>query len=97
MIASISSFVGGAIGLAVPHLFITHSSQSQFLNLLLFEEGLSVVCCSAALILMPNRPPTHPSPSGEVKHEAFMTALKSVMTNFSFLMKLCVVSLSLGT
>jgi Na+/melibiose symporter-like transporter len=97
MIASIANGVGGAIGLLVPPLFVTGNNKSQFLTLLLFEAGLSVVCCGAALIFMRNRPPTPPSPSGAVKREAFVPALKSVMTNFPFLMTLGVVSLSLGT
>jgi FLVCR family MFS transporter 7 len=97
MIASVSNIIGGAVGVVIAPIFVTENSKSQFVVLLLFETCLTVVICVLTLIFTRNRPPTPPSPSGATKRDAFVPALKSIMSNFSFVMTLSVVSLSLGT
>lgn len=97
MIASTANVIGGAIGLIIPPLFVTSNSKAQFVSLLLFEAGISVIICTATLIFMRNRPPTPSSPSGATAREPFWPAFKACMNNRSFLLTFAIVGLSLGT
>lgn len=97
MIGSISNVIGGSIGILVAPFFVTGTNKSQFVRMILFESSLSIACSVLILVFMRNRPPTPSSPSGAVKREPFLSSIKSIMTNSSFIMILAVVSLSLGT
>lgn len=97
MIASLGNNIGAAVGVLIPSFFVDSNSLSQFVELLVMEAGISVLVCGTSLILMRNKPPVAPSPTGATTREEFMPAFKTAMSNVSFLMMLVVTAMSMGT